>query len=524
MTAASVEPRPWPRRRWWGMVVLVFVVQLGLIFWLGDRTPIRPRPAAAALTLQLATAGIRRTAGAQRSHAVRPAAPAGVFRAGCGWVCHDRNSAPSIGPEPTALTFPWLLTGSAPSSTAWSKRTDLHLPQLPAQPEPAPTLPDLPPLAAVAGPIGPATGGWPGPAAAVTPLQLRSWPNPDLLTNSVVQVVVDAEGRPVSRHVALEQRFGGGGPIRAGPGQGRAVRTRGPQSGRNQPQSHGAFDLGQDDLPVAHAPDAAHRTPRRASPLTARSHSKCQACPFRNLILTYVVVLLAGLAGAGHLLRAAPAALRADPQRGPHLPLPPLRLRLYRRPGRGPLALLAMRADEQGDRVLKWRWRVSESDGVMEMIGVAADCSMLSCITPLLRLTPSLHHSSLAPFRSAPRLQFHHIVRRGLALAGGADADEAGLLAQLGEVGRAQVAHAGLDAADQLRQHAVHRAAHFLQRLDPFRARPCAPGRACGRSARPSLPSSPPNCPCRGTACRACRRSPSPRPALPGSRRGCRRR
>ena len=59
-------------------------------------------------------------------------------------------------------------------------------------------------------------------------------------------------------------------------------------------------------------------------------------------------------------------------------------------------------------------------------------------------------------------------MRRRLALAGGADADEAGFLAQLGEVGRAEVAHAGLDAADQLRQDAVHRAAHFLQRLDPF--------------------------------------------------------
>ena len=32
----------------------------------------------------------------------------------------------------------------------------------------------------------------------LTPLELRSWTNPDILTNSVVQVVVDAEGRPVS--------------------------------------------------------------------------------------------------------------------------------------------------------------------------------------------------------------------------------------------------------------------------------------------------------------------------------------
>ena len=46
MTAAPAEPRPWSLRRWWGLVALIFVVQLGLIFWLGNRNPIRPRPPA----------------------------------------------------------------------------------------------------------------------------------------------------------------------------------------------------------------------------------------------------------------------------------------------------------------------------------------------------------------------------------------------------------------------------------------------------------------------------------------------
>ena len=65
MTTMLVEPRPWARRRWGGMVALVFVVQLGLIFWLGSRTPIRPRLPTAALTLYLGGTGTRRTAGAQ---------------------------------------------------------------------------------------------------------------------------------------------------------------------------------------------------------------------------------------------------------------------------------------------------------------------------------------------------------------------------------------------------------------------------------------------------------------------------
>jgi len=60
-------------------------------------------------------------------------------------------------------------------------------------------------------------------------------------------------------------------------------------------------------------------------------------------------------------------------------------------------------------------------------------------------------------------------MRGRFALAGGADADEASLLPQLREVGRAEIAHAGLNAADELPQDVVHRAAHLLQCLDPFR-------------------------------------------------------
>jgi hypothetical protein len=70
------------------------------------------------------------------------------------------------------------------------------------------------------------------------------------------------------------------------------------------------------------------------------------------------------------------------------------------------------------------------------------------------RITPLLQHST-PPHPSVSRLQLHHIVGRGFALAGGADADEAGLFAQLREVGSTEVAHAGLYPADQLRQDAV---------------------------------------------------------------------
>src|SRR5258708_19055601 len=47
MTPMLAEPAPWPRRRWLGTLSLIFLVQLGLIFALSDRHPIRiltPRP------------------------------------------------------------------------------------------------------------------------------------------------------------------------------------------------------------------------------------------------------------------------------------------------------------------------------------------------------------------------------------------------------------------------------------------------------------------------------------------------
>ena len=37
----------------------------------------------------------------------------------------------------------------------------------------------------------------------LTPLSLRSWLNPDILTNSVVRIAVDSEGRPVSPTLLL---------------------------------------------------------------------------------------------------------------------------------------------------------------------------------------------------------------------------------------------------------------------------------------------------------------------------------
>ncbi len=63
---------------------------------------------------------------------------------------------------------------------------------------------------------------------------------------------------------------------------------------------------------------------------------------------------------------------------------------------------------------------------------------------------------------------FHDIVGCGFALAGGADLDIAGFIAELGEVGGAEVAHAGLDAADELGEDTVDGGGDFLEGFDAF--------------------------------------------------------
>jgi TonB family protein len=66
MTDATTDARPpsdpanlleapvWKPRRWWGLIVGVFALQLGLIYWLSDRTPMRVRSTQPLPTLRVA--------------------------------------------------------------------------------------------------------------------------------------------------------------------------------------------------------------------------------------------------------------------------------------------------------------------------------------------------------------------------------------------------------------------------------------------------------------------------------------
>ncbi len=196
MIVAPMQPRAWPRRRWWLTVLVVFAGQLGLIFWLSDRAPIRERPAASSPRLRLAGPGV-----AEFLALYDPtlfALPHRQGFAGQGWMTI---------PQPPTNTFfwseqpHWLALGLSALGTTFNQfvATNQFNPvQVWTPPELALALPELATQATVPASSALRITGSLALRELLTPIALRSWPHPDLLTNSVVQMVVDSEGRPMS--------------------------------------------------------------------------------------------------------------------------------------------------------------------------------------------------------------------------------------------------------------------------------------------------------------------------------------
>ena len=196
MTFVSVESGRWSRRRWWGLVALVLGVQLGLIFWLGETSPIRPRPAASGLTLRLAGSASAELLALHDptlfvlAHPQVLPAPA--------WVRTPRPEVhPFAWPEPTNYLL--LATDQLGASFNRFVETDSFIPLHPlAQPKPQLTLPSLPTQPISAGQSAVRLEGALARRRLITPLDLHSQTNRDILTNSVVQLLVDSDGIPRS--------------------------------------------------------------------------------------------------------------------------------------------------------------------------------------------------------------------------------------------------------------------------------------------------------------------------------------
>lgn len=194
MTSVLVESRPWSRRRWWGMVGLIFGSHLVLIFWLGENAPIRPRPDAPTLTLKLA--GSASDALLALHDPTLFALPHQSEVLGPTWSSNPPPEFHSFAwPEPTNNPLLAIDQLGAGFNRLVETNAFSSLPP-PAKPLPELTLPEFPPLVTVT-PHSTLRLEWDQAGRQLlTPLELRSWQNSDILSNSVVQIVVDAGGRP----------------------------------------------------------------------------------------------------------------------------------------------------------------------------------------------------------------------------------------------------------------------------------------------------------------------------------------
>ncbi|HOX57044.1 MAG TPA: energy transducer TonB [Candidatus Paceibacterota bacterium] len=196
MTSAPVQLRPWSRGRWWSLVALIFGVQLALIFWLGQTSPLRPLPAANGLTLRL---------GENASSELLTLRDPTLF------VLPHPQEIPATArlkaPQPQLHSFAWPETTKPPLFAADQLGAAINrfvptndfLPLLSlARPEPQPTLPGVPSPLLSAGQSMVRLEGALARRELIAPLNLRSWASREILTNSVVQLIVDADGLPHS--------------------------------------------------------------------------------------------------------------------------------------------------------------------------------------------------------------------------------------------------------------------------------------------------------------------------------------
>jgi hypothetical protein len=196
MSTESFRQGVWSRRRWLVAVLLVLVLQLGLILWLSDRAPIRARRAAGGPMLRLAGPGSAEMLALDDPTLF--ALPHRQGFSGPAWITTPRLPERSFSwsEEPR-----WLLLRVPELGAAFNRfvaTNDFNALQTLAAPEPALALPGILPLAVSAGASALRIEGQLAQRRLLTPLTLPPWAHTNLLTNTVMQIVVDAAGRPVS--------------------------------------------------------------------------------------------------------------------------------------------------------------------------------------------------------------------------------------------------------------------------------------------------------------------------------------
>jgi hypothetical protein len=194
MSSVPVETR-WPRKRWGFLTFAVFCAQIGLVFWLGENS--LPRPRRPANTPLLRFTGPGTAPIVALSDPTLFALPHRQAFAGEAWLQT---------PPPPRLSMDWAekpfwlalpveqlsqllatFAGTNLSEAKLSLKSDTSLIMPPAPP---PAKPRQPSRLRVAGELA--------RRQLLTKFELASWPHNDILTNTVIGVVVKADGQILS--------------------------------------------------------------------------------------------------------------------------------------------------------------------------------------------------------------------------------------------------------------------------------------------------------------------------------------
>jgi hypothetical protein len=184
------------------MVTFVFAAQLGIILWLSERTPPRIRPPAKAPVLHLASHPS--TELLALTDPTLFALPHREGFSGPAWVVTSNQpfSSPEWSEPPQWLPLAVQELGEPFRQFIRTNRFDeiKALPELDAEL----MLPKVPPLAFGSTSSTLVVAGGLSGRTLLTKLELPSWPSADILTNSVVQVLVDDNsGQPISASLLL---------------------------------------------------------------------------------------------------------------------------------------------------------------------------------------------------------------------------------------------------------------------------------------------------------------------------------
>lgn len=192
----SPGPVGGPKRRWWLLLSLIFAGQVGSIFWLGDKGTVVVRKPAAAPLLRLA--GNDASELLQLEDPTLFARPRWDAFSGPAWLNVPTNEPPSAD---LAESPRWLALSSAEMGAEFEHFFNTNKVEsansLP-KPQPELTMPPPVPLVFADEHSSCRLEGELARRPLLTAMNPPPVENTDILTNSVVRLVVDADGRTLS--------------------------------------------------------------------------------------------------------------------------------------------------------------------------------------------------------------------------------------------------------------------------------------------------------------------------------------